>query len=172
MICCALLVLALAPMLCLARHLVLRPATAANPLVWRLHVESAERLQPFSLRSRLRSFAFAGAGIRHMLQHEHNAWVHLAATCAVLGAALVLRISAADWRWIAVAVLWVWSAEALNTAIEHVCNLVSPGQSDHVHIAKDVAAGAVLLSAIGAAVIGALTFWPHLMPEAVAICRR
>lgn len=172
MICCALLVLVFAPLLWLARQLVPRTAAAGPPLAWRLHAPAAEPPRRFAVRARLKSFVFAGAGLRHMLRHEHNAWIHLAAACAVIAAGAALRISLADWRWIALAVLWVWAAEALNTAVESVCNLVSPGRSEHVRVAKDVAAGAVLLSAIGAAVIGALTFWPYLAPGlAPVLCR-
>jgi diacylglycerol kinase len=70
-----------------------------------------------------------------------------------------LRI--ADWRWITVAVALVWFAEALNTAFEYVCDVVSPGEHPAVKQAKDIAAGAVLVCAVGAAIIGCLTFWPH-----------
>jgi diacylglycerol kinase len=70
-----------------------------------------------------------------------------------------LRI--ADWRWIAVAVALVWFAEALNTAFEYVCDVVSPGEHAAVKHAKDIAAGAVLICAVGAAMIGCLTFWPY-----------
>jgi len=56
----------------------------------------------------------------------------------------------------------VLAAEGFNTAIEYVCDLVSPDYHASVEKAKDVAAGAVLVCAIGAALIGALTFWPYL----------
>ena len=62
-----------------------------------------------------------------------------------------------------VLLLAVWSAEAFNTAIESTCNLLSPQFNEHVRIAKDLGAGAVLLISIGAFAIGLLTFWPYLV---------
>ena len=75
---------------------------------------------------------------------------------------VLLKVSPGDWRWLIAAILMVWSAEAFNTSVEYVCDIYSPGYSVVVKHAKDIAAGAVLLSAIGAALIGAITFWPYL----------
>ena len=80
-----------------------------------------------------------------------------------IGAGLALEIDSVDWRWIAAALLWVWSVEALNTSIEQICNLISPEPDERVRIVKDVAAGAVLVSATGAALIGAFTFLPYVV---------
>ena len=117
---------------------------------------------PFSLKKRLQSFRYAFAGVAFMLRTQHNARIHLAATIIVLVASTVLRISVEDWRWIVVALALVWVAEAFNTALEHLCNVVSPSYSLAVKQAKDVAAAAVLLNAIGALCIGVLTLGPHL----------
>jgi diacylglycerol kinase (ATP) len=97
-----------------------------------------------------------------MMRCQHNAWIHAAATLVALGAALVLRISAADWCWIILAISIVWTAEALNTAFEFLADAASPEFHPLVRDAKNVAAGAVLLTAIAAAVIGAIVFWPYL----------
>jgi diacylglycerol kinase (ATP) len=115
-----------------------------------------------NLAARLRSFGYAFAGAGFMLRTQHNAWLHGVATILVVALGLALRVSLGDWRWLIVAIVAVWSAEAFNTAVEYVCDVVSPGYSEVVKHAKDVAAGAVLISAIGAAIIGALTFWPYL----------
>ena len=112
--------------------------------------------------ARVRSFGYALSGIGFMLRTQHNAWLHLVATVVVLSSAFAFRLSAADCRWIVVATFLVWSAEAFNTAVEYVCDMVEPDYNLVVKNAKDIAAGAVLLSAISAAVIGALTFWPYL----------
>jgi diacylglycerol kinase (ATP) len=120
-----------------------------------------ENTHKFAVADRAKSFVYAAHGLRYMLRNEHNARIHLAATGAAIAAGAALRISAADWRWIVVAILWVWMAEAFNTAVEQICNVVSPGENEHVRIAKDVAAGAVLLSAVGAMLIGLLTYWPY-----------
>ena len=122
----------------------------------------AQRIRSF-IRNRAQSFIFAATGIRHVVRHEPAALIHGTATVVALGGAVVLDLSAQDWRWIVFAVLAVWSAEAFNTAIESTCNLLSPQFSEDVRIAKDVGAGAVLLISIGALAIGLLTFWPYLV---------
>lgn len=116
----------------------------------------------FSLAARGKSFVYAMNGLRHLLRQEHNAWIHAAATLLVLLAAILLHISLADWRWIILCICWVWFAEAINTALENLCNVVSPEKQEGIRIAKDVAAGAVLVSALGAALIGIATLAPYL----------
>ena len=116
----------------------------------------------FSPASRLRSFGYAFSGIAFMLRTQHNARIHLSATIAVIVVSLTLRVSAADWRWMIVSIFLVWAAEAFNTAVEYVCDMVSPERNVVVKHAKDIAAGAVLLSAISAACIGTLTLWPYV----------
>ena len=116
----------------------------------------------FTVPGRLRSVCFALAGIAFMLRTQHNAWLHLAATLLVIGAGVVLRISASDWRWLVVALVLVWVSEAVNTAFEHLCDVVSPQFHASVKISKDIAAGAVLIAAFGAAALGAMIFLPYL----------
>jgi diacylglycerol kinase (ATP) len=98
-----------------------------------------------------------------MIRSQHNAWVHAAATGLVVAAGLVVRLDAADWCWITLAVMAVWTAEALNTAFEFLTDVASPEFHPLAGKAKDVAAGAVLISAIGAVVIAALVFVPRLV---------
>jgi diacylglycerol kinase (ATP) len=116
----------------------------------------------FSVAARAKSFRHAFAGLADMLRTQHNAWLHAAATLAVCAAGLALRVAARDWRWLIAAIALVWIAEAINTAFEHLCDVVAPGFQPSVKHAKDVAAGAVLLAAIAAALIGALVFWPYV----------
>jgi diacylglycerol kinase (ATP) len=116
----------------------------------------------FSLLQLPRSFFYAAQGILFCIRTQHNAWFHLLATVAVCGAGLHLRIGAEDWRWLACCIALVWFAELMNTAFEYLCDVVSPEFHASVKRAKDIAAGAVLICAIGAAVIGVLTFWPFL----------
>jgi diacylglycerol kinase (ATP) len=105
---------------------------------------------------------FAIHGIRTMLRSQHNAWIHAAATVAVAAAGAVLRLSWSEWCWIVLAVMAVWTAEALNTAFEFLTDVASPTFHPVAGHAKDVAAGAVLIAAIGAVVIGLLVFGPHV----------
>jgi len=118
----------------------------------------------FSLADRARSFRYAFSGIGYMLRSQHNAWVHLAITVAVCLAGWWFGISAADWRWLIVAIVLVWVAETMNTAFEYLCDVVSPEFHVSVARAKDIAAGAVLICAGGAALIGISTFWPYVRP--------
>jgi diacylglycerol kinase (ATP) len=119
----------------------------------------------FSWRSRLRSFNHAFDGLALMVQTQHNAWLHLVVSLMVAATAWLLGVSAADWRWLLTAITLVWAAEAMNTAIEFVCDVVSPQYSFAVKSAKDIAAGAVLITAAGAAAIGLMTFWPYLTKQ-------
>jgi diacylglycerol kinase (ATP) len=116
----------------------------------------------FTVLGRLRSVRFALAGIGFMLRTQHNAWLHLAATVLVIGAGIAFRIRASDWRWLVVALVLVWVAEAVNTAFEHLCDVVAPQFHASVKISKDIAAGAVLIAALGAAALGLMIFLPYL----------
>lgn len=111
---------------------------------------------------RVRSVRFALRGIRIMMASQHNAWIHAAATVVVIAAGLFVHLSWAEWCWIVLAVTSVWTAEALNTAFEFLTDVASPTFHPIAGHAKDVAAGAVLLTAVGAAIIGALVFGPKI----------
>lgn len=117
----------------------------------------------FSVSERARSFRFALRGIVVTLSTQHNAWIHAAATLIAIGAGIVLRIDRTEWLAVVLAIMAVWTAEALNTAFEALCNVASPEFHPLVARAKDVAAGAVLIAAIGAVVVGALVFGPRLV---------
>lgn len=117
----------------------------------------------FSLGARIASFGYALRGLAQLLATQHNAWIHAAATLGVCALAGFLGISAGEWLAVVLAVSAVWSAEAINTAFESLCDLVSPDQEPLVQRAKDVAAGAVLVSATGAATVGLIVFVPRLV---------
>jgi diacylglycerol kinase (ATP) len=125
-------------------------------------IGSSAEQRPFQFTGRLRSFRYAIAGIFRMLRCQHNAWLHLAVTMVVIGAGILFDLPAREWCWIILAISLVWTAEALNTAFEFLADAASPAFHPLVRDAKDVAAGAVLITAIGAAVIGAIIFWPHV----------
>ncbi|MBE0623826.1 MAG: diacylglycerol kinase family protein [Burkholderiales bacterium] len=115
------------------------------------------------LTARLRSVGHALRGLGILLQSQQNARIHAAASILVVAAGAVFRISPAEWALIVTAILCVWVAEAINTAIEFLVDLASPELHPLAGKAKDVAAGAVLAAAVGAAVIGGLVFGPHLV---------
>jgi diacylglycerol kinase (ATP) len=98
-----------------------------------------------------------------MLRSQHNAWIHAAATAAVVALGLALGLEAPEWCRLVLAIMAVWTAEAANTAIELLGDAVSPEFHPLVGRAKDAAAGAVLISAAGSVVIGVLTLGPPLL---------
>jgi diacylglycerol kinase (ATP) len=116
----------------------------------------------FQFTGRIRSFRYAIAGIFRMIRCQHNAWIHFVATIGVVVAGLSFQLSRAEWCWIVLAISIVWTAEALNTAFEFLADAATPSFHPIVRDAKDVAAGAVLITAVAAVVIGAIIFWPHV----------
>ena len=120
-------------------------------------------MQTSYLTGRLRSFGHAFRGLAILLRTQHNATIHAAATVMVVAAGALFGISPAEWALITLAIVCVWVAEALNTAIEFLVNLASPEPHPLAGKAKDVAAGAVLVAAIGSVIVGALVFGPHLL---------
>ena len=117
----------------------------------------------FSFTARVKSFGYAIAGIVHLIRREHNAWIHLLATVVVITLGCYHSVASADWALLVLAITLVWSAEGMNTAVELLANAVTQEQNPLIGQAKDVAAGAVLLAAIGAAVIAGLVFYPYLI---------
>jgi diacylglycerol kinase (ATP) len=117
----------------------------------------------FSLGARIASFGHAIRGLTELLATQHNARIHAAATLAACALAGLLGISAGEWLALVLAIAAVWSAEAMNTAFEALCDLVSPDRRALVQRVKDVAAGAVLVSAAGAATVGLIVFGPRLV---------
>ena len=101
-------------------------------------------------------------GVGFMLA-ERNCQVLAAASIAALGAGAYVRLSAAEWCAVVLAITAIWVAEGVNTAIERLTDLVSPGYHPLAGRAKDIAAGAVLLAALGAISIGIIIFGPRLV---------
>ena len=111
---------------------------------------------------RLNSFSHALRGMAHLVRTQPNARVHLLATLLVCAAGFYFGLERMEWLWLIVAMVLVWSAEAFNTALEQLANVVHPERHPGIGRAKDVAAAAVLIAALGAAVIGVLVFAPYL----------
>ena len=116
--------------------------------------------RPGLLRRRVASFGHALRGVGAALRTEVHLRLHAAATVLVLAAGGYFAISRLEWALVALTVAGVWAAELFNTAIEALTNLASPGYHPLAGRAKDVAAGAVLLAALGALAVGALIFGP------------
>jgi len=115
-----------------------------------------------TFNGRIRSVKFALRGVWTMAASQQNAWIHAAATVVVVATGLIVGLPPSSWAWIVLAIGAVWTAEALNTAFEFLTDLASPEFHPLAEKAKDVAAGAVLLAAIAAILIGGLVFWPAI----------
>ena len=109
------------------------------------------------------SFRHALSGLNVLLRTQRNARIHLAITLAVIGLATLMRLSVADWALLAVTAALVWTAELINTALEAVVDLASPGRQPLARMAKDLSAAAVLVASVGAALVGALVLAPPLL---------
>jgi diacylglycerol kinase (ATP) len=116
----------------------------------------------FSPTARLRSFIYAARGLRTLLASQHNAWIHTCAAVAVVALGFALNLPRLEWVALVLVIVSVFTAEALNTAVEFLCDVASPEYHPLVEKAKDVAAGAVLICAIGAVVVGGLILGPRL----------
>lgn len=110
---------------------------------------------------RIRSFKYALRGLGVMLKSQKNAWIHALATVVVYCAGIYFSIKATEWCWLILAITGVWTAEALNTALEFLTDIASPGFHPLAAKAKDVAAGAVLITAIGSVIIGTIVLGPY-----------
>jgi diacylglycerol kinase (ATP) len=117
---------------------------------------------PFRLSSRARSFVYAGRGVWLTLKTQHNAWIHAVATVVVVVTGIYLGINRVDWCAIALACAAVWIAESLNTALEYLADAISPERHPRIGDAKDVAAGAVLISVVAAIIVGLIVFGPYV----------
>ena len=116
-----------------------------------------------SFTGRIRSIRCALTGIWVMLSSQHNARIHAAATVVVLLVGLYFGLTRSEWCWIVIAIVSVWTAEALNTAFEFLTDVASPQFHPIAAKAKDVAAGAVLITAVGSMIIGLLILGPYVL---------
>jgi diacylglycerol kinase (ATP) len=112
--------------------------------------------------SRVASFGHAFRGWHYVLRTQANMWIHTAIATAVLILGLWLHLPARDWAILILTTAVVFAAEFLNTAIETVVDLASPGIHPLAKIGKDVGAAAVLVAALAAVLIGLLILGPPL----------
>jgi diacylglycerol kinase (ATP) len=113
------------------------------------------------ISGRLQSFGHAFRGCATLLTSQPNARIHAIASAMICAIGAALGISVGEWLWIVVAIVLVWSAEAFNTALEFLADAACPDYHPLIGKAKDVAAAAVLIAALGAVVIGMLVLGPY-----------
>jgi diacylglycerol kinase len=114
------------------------------------------------IRSRLRSFKHAFAGWWFVIRTQRNAWIHAVVSVGAFVLAFWLRLPPRDWAMIVFAAALVWTAEFVNTALEAVVDLHSPGNHPLAKVGKDVGAAAVLIAALAALLIGLLVLGPPM----------
>lgn len=119
--------------------------------------------QKFSVRSRLRSFYYAGAGIKQFFLQEHNARIHLAAAIVTGILAWQLKVSHGEAIALVLVIGLVWVTEMLNTCLEKAMDMITRERHPEVKIIKDLAAGAVLIAAITAIIVGSFIFIPKFL---------
>lgn len=115
------------------------------------------------MKRRIRSFLYAFRGIYFLFREQPNAWIHLVAAIGVIIAGFLCHLSTIEWGLVIFAIGLVFSAELFNSAIEGIVNKVSPEFNPLAGKIKDLAAGAVLVAAITAAIIGVVIFLPKLI---------
>lgn len=114
------------------------------------------------LRRRVLSFRYAFEGWWYVLRTQRNAWIHAVISLAVFAVGLWLRLELRDWAVVILAMMVVWVGEFFNTSVEALVDMTMPEYHPMAKIAKDVAAAAVLVGALGAALIGLLILGPPL----------
>ncbi len=114
-------------------------------------------------RSRWHSFIAALHGVAYTIRTQRNTWIELTAAGVVVAAGLWLRISPLEWAVLALTIALILALEAVNSAIEAVVDLASPGYHELARIAKDCAAGAMVFAVLGSLGVAAAIFGPPLL---------
>lgn len=117
----------------------------------------------YSIGKQLRSFGFAFKGILQLFRTQQNARVQLLVSIIVILASAWFSIEKWEWCVVILCIGIVTGMEAINTAIEKLCDKLHPGLSESIGLVKDVAAGAVLIVSIIAVIVGLIIFVPHLI---------
>jgi diacylglycerol kinase len=119
--------------------------------------------------SRLASFRHAFSGWWYVIRTQRNAWIHAVLSTAVVLLGLWLRLDRRDWALIFLTIAVVWISEFVNTALEAVVDLASPGIHPLAKVGKDVGAAAVFIAAITAVLVGLLVLGPPLWQKLLAL---
>ncbi len=125
--------------------------------------DHTERVHPDSHPHFLKGMMHALHGVRHVFQHERNARVHLAFAVLAFLLGVFLQVSGVELAAVFFAVILVFLAEIFNTAIERTLDLIDIRENARIKLIKDMAAGAVLVAAVAALMIGVAIFAPHIV---------
>ncbi len=116
-----------------------------------------------TLKKRIDSFRFAFKGLADLFISQPNARIHGVAAIVAVTLGAILGLSKIEWCLIVISIFGVVAAEAFNTALEYLTDLVSPEYHLLAGKTKDVAAAGVLLTAMGAFIIGIIIFTPKIL---------
>tara|TARA_B110000285_G_scaffold214738_1_gene260431 strand:- start:314 stop:688 length:375 start_codon:yes stop_codon:yes gene_type:complete len=119
--------------------------------------------QKFSIIKQLKSFSFALNGLKILFKEEHNARIQLVAAFLVILMGVYFNINSFEWVIVVLSIGFVFVSELLNSSIEAVCDFIQPEKHQAIKRIKDLAAGAVLFSAITALVVACIIFSPKII---------
>jgi diacylglycerol kinase len=117
----------------------------------------------FSVKSRIKSFRFAIAGLCSLFKNEHNSRIHVFATAVVITLGIILKLNLCEWSVLIIVIGMVFITELFNSSLESLANRVDPEINELIRRAKDYGAAAVLIAATVAVIIGCLIFIPKLL---------
>lgn len=117
----------------------------------------------FYNQSLIKSFKYALEGVTHAFKYNRNIRIHAITALIVVLLSLYFQVSLLEMSILGVMILLVISSEMINTAIEEMVNLITNEHKKEAKIAKDVAAGMVLVTSFGSVIVGILIFVPHIL---------
>jgi diacylglycerol kinase len=122
--------------------------------------------EKFSIKKRIKSFAYAFAGLKVLFREEHNSWIHATAAVLAIAMGFIFRISPMEWIAIVIVIGMVFSAEIINSSLERTADFVKAERDDRKRDIKDLGAAAVLVCAMSALITGLIIF----VPKIIALC--
>lgn len=125
--------------------------------------QTPQQPDDFSVKKRIKSFSYALKGIFYMMRTQHNFWIQIIVGLLAVFLGFVFNISRFEWGLVLLSCGMVLTAETFNSAIETLADTVNSEPDPKIGLVKDLAAGAVLISAIAAAIIGLIIFVPKLV---------
>ncbi|MDH6309292.1 diacylglycerol kinase [Dysgonomonas sp. PFB1-18] len=123
---------------------------------------SRKGTEKFSWKTRSKSALYALNGMKILFKEEHNSRIHTGITIVVIIAGFLLNISATEWMIIAILVALVFGLEIMNSAVENLCDHVTPEKNEMIRKVKDLAAAAVFFASVISVICGAIIFLPKL----------
>ena len=122
--------------------------------------------EKFSIKKRIKSFAYAFAGLKVLFREEHNSWIHAVVAVLAIAMGFLFRISPMEWIAVVIVIGMVFSAEIINSSLERTADFVKAERDDRKRDIKDLGAAAVLVCAMVALITGLIIF----VPKIIALC--